>query len=115
MRRRDDGCCNANVAIKYSFALSVLVLFLVGHTARNRRSTALSLTWQEGFSRKAKNERFPAVNLRCRQNLKYENVTWTFGRLGQFLTPKSVPQVQHDYFSSLNQSSHWFLVLLPSS
>jgi len=73
------------------------------------------LLGKKDFPVKKKNERFPAVNLRCRQNLKYENVTWTFGRLGQFITPQSVPQVQHDYLSPLNQSSHWFLVLLPSS
>ena len=49
------------------------------------------LLGKKDFPVKTKNERFPAVNLRCRQNLKYENVTWTFGRLGQFITPKSVP------------------------
>ena len=70
------------------------------------------LLGKKDFPVKTKNERFPAVNLRCRQNLKYENVMWTFGRLGQFITPKSVSQVQHDNFSSLNQLSHWFLVLL---
>jgi len=40
--------------------------------------------------------------------------------LSEFLhsqfAPKSVPHVQHDYFSSFNQSDHRFLALwLPSS
>ena len=36
-----------------------------------------------GFHVKAKNERFTAANSRCRQNLKYENVTSSLGRLRQ--------------------------------
>ena len=58
------------------------------------------------FHVKAKNERFTAANFRCRQNLKYENFTSSFGRLRQNIAPKSVPHVQHDYFSSFNQSNH---------
>ena len=60
----------------------------------------------KGFHVKEKNERFNAVSLRCRQNLKYENFTWSFGRLRQNTAPKSVPRVQPDYFSSFNQSNH---------
>ena len=51
-----------------------------------------------GFHVKAKNERFTAVSSRCRQNLKYENLTSSFGRLRQNIAPKSVPHVQHDHF-----------------
>ena len=29
----------------------------------------------------AKNDKFTAEGLRCRQDLKYENFTWSFGRL----------------------------------
>ena len=36
-----------------------------------------------GFHVKAKNERFFATGSRCRQNLKYENFTSSFGRLRQ--------------------------------
>ena len=71
-----------------------------------------------GFHVKAKSERFTAASSRCRQNLKYENFTSSFGRLCQNIAPKSMPHVQHDYFSSFNQSNHWFVVLLltlPSS
>ena len=69
-----------------------------------------------GFHVKAKSERFTATSFRCRQNLKYGNFTSSFGRLRQNIAPKSVPHVQHDYFSSLNQSNHWFVALsLPSS
>ena len=71
-----------------------------------------------GFHVKAKNERFTAVSFRCRQNLKYENFMSSFGRLRQNIAQKSVPHVQHDYFSSFSQSNHWFvavLLTLPSS
>ena len=64
-----------------------------------------------GFHVKAKNERFNAASSRCRQNLKYENFTGPFGRPRQNMVPKSVPHVQHDYFSSFNQSNHWFVAL----
>ena len=63
----------------------------------------------KGFHVKAKTERFTAASSRCRQNLKYENFTSSFGRLRQNIAPKSVPHVQHDYFSSFNQSNHWFV------
>ena len=42
----------------------------------------------------------------------------SFGRLRQRIVIKCVPRVQHDYFSSFNQSDHCFLALslpLPSS
>ena len=58
-----------------------------------------------GLRVKAKNERFTAVSARRRQNLKYENFTWSFSRLRQNIAPKSVPHVQHDFFlHSTNQS-----------
>ena len=53
----------------------------------------------------AKKERFSAAGFRCRQNLKYENFTSSFGRLRQNIAPKSVPHVQRDYCSSFNQSN----------
>ena len=71
-----------------------------------------------GFHVKAKREISTAASLRCRQNLKYENFTSSFGRLRQNIATKSVPHGQHDYFSSFNQSNHWFVALsltLPSS
>ena len=71
-----------------------------------------------GFHVKAKSERFTAATSRCRQNLKYENSKSSFSRLRQNIGPKSVQHVQHDYFSSFNQSNHWFVALswtLPSS
>ena len=71
-----------------------------------------------GFHVKAKTERFTPASSRCRQNLKYETFTSLFGRLRQKIAAKSVLHVQHDYFSSFNQSNHWFVALsltLPSS
>ena len=59
-----------------------------------------------GYHVKAKNERFTAVISRCRQNFKNENFASSFGTLRQKNAPKSVPHVQHDYFSSFNKSNH---------
>ena len=70
------------------------------------------------FRVRAKKERFTATSSRCRQNLKYENFPSSFGRPRQNIAPKSVSHVQHDYFSSFNQSNYWFvplLLTLPSS
>ena len=63
------------------------------------------------FRVKAMNERFTAAGSRLRQNLKHENFTSSFGRLRQKIALKSVPQVQHDYFSPFDQSNHLFVVL----
>ena len=71
-----------------------------------------------GFHVKAKSERFTAASSRCCHNLIYENFTSSFCRLRKNIAPKSVPHVQQDYFSSFNQSNHWFVALsltLPSS
>ena len=65
----------------------------------------LCLFGTNGFKVNPENEKFLAVGLRCRQNLKYENFTSSFGRLRQNIAQKSVPHVQHDYFSSFNQSN----------
>ena len=59
-----------------------------------------------GFHVKAENEKFTAAGLRCRQNLEYENFTSSFGGLREKIELKSVLHMQHDYFSSLNQSNH---------
>ena len=58
-----------------------------------------------GFHVKAKSERFTAASSRCHQNLKYENFMSSFGRLHPNIAPKSVPHVQHNYFSSFDQSN----------
>ena len=55
------------------------------------------------------NERFTVVFSRCRLNLKSGNFKLSFGRLCQRIGLKCVPHVQHDYFSSFNQSDHCFL------
>ena len=91
-----------HIKIELCVKLSLLRLFHVDHVVQNRR-TALSLVWHEWFSCKGKDERFTAASSRCRQNLKYENFASSFGRLRQNIAPKSVPQVQHNHFSSFNQ------------
>ena len=54
------------------------------------------LAWQE----LVENKSFTTIRLRSRQNLKYEVLRSSFGRLRQKIAPKSVPHVQHDYFST---------------
>ena len=53
-----------------------------------------------GFHVKEESERFTAAGSRCRQNLKYENSTLSFGTSRQKIAAKSVSHVQHDYFFS---------------
>ena len=60
---------------------------------------------------KGKEWRFTTESWRYRQNLKYENFPSSSGRLRQKFAPKGVPHVQHDYFSSFNQSNQWFVAL----
>ena len=62
-----------------------------------------------GFHVKTRNARFTATGSRCRQNLKYENFTSSFGRVRQKIAPKiSMLHVQLDYFSSsFNQSFNY--------
>ena len=60
-----------------------------------------------GFHIKAKNETFTAAGSLCRQNLNYEKLSPKC----QKIAPKCVPHGQHDYFSSFNQSNHWFVAL----
>ena len=64
------------------------------------------------FHIKAKNESCTAPRSSFRQDLKYENFMSSLGRLRQNNVLKSGPHVQHDYFSSFNQSNHWFVALL---
>ena len=102
--RSYDGNCNENVTLKLNFTLSLvfsnysvlITLYKIGEVHFRFLDT-------NGFHVKAKNERFTAASSRCRQNLKYENFTSSFSRLRQNIAPKSVPHVQHDYFSSFNQ------------
>ena len=58
----------------------------------------LCLLGMNGFHVKAKNERFTAVSLHCRQNLKYENFMLSFGRLPHEIAPKGMPREQRNYF-----------------
>ena len=77
------------------------MLYKIGEVTRHFR-----LLTTYGFHMKANNDRFPTAGCR-RQNLKMtENFTLSFGRLRRKNAPKSVPNVQHDHFSSFNQSNH---------
>ena len=58
-----------------------------------------------GFRAEATHKRFTAAGSHC-QNLENENFASSFDRQRQKIAPKSVPHVQHDYFSSFSQSHH---------
>ena len=95
-----------NVTLKLKFAFSQVFCFysrLV--TLYKIGGMHFCLLGTNGFHVKAKNERVTAASSRFRQNLKYENFTSSFARLRQNIVPNIVSQVQHDYFSSFNQSN----------
>ena len=105
--RSYDGFCNESVTSKLTFMIdfafcdhSILVMLY------ERGGVTFRLLSTNGFHVKANSERFTAASSRCRQNLKYENFTSSFARLRQNIAPKSVAHVQHDYFSSSNQSNN---------
>ena len=77
----------------------------IGHVVQNGE-VHYRLVDTNGFLVKAKNQGLTATGSRCRQNLKYENYTSSFSRLRQNIVAKRVLHVQHDYFSSFNQSNH---------
>ena len=105
--RSYDGCCNENVTLKQNFALGyVFCDYSMLITLYKTGELHFRLRGGNGFHVKAKSERFTAGSSRCCQNLKYENFTQAFGRVSQNIATKSVPHVQHDQFSSFNQSNH---------
>ena len=97
--RSYDGCCNENVTLD-SVGYSMLV------TLYKMIEVHFRLPGTIDFHVKAKNESCTAPRSSFRQDLKYENFMSSLGRLHQNNVLKGGPHVQHDYFSSLNQSNH---------
>ena len=91
--------------IELCVKLSLLRLFHVDHVVQNRRS-ALPRAWHEWFSCKVKEGKIYCCELPLSSEPQNEKFPSSFGRLRQNIAPKSVPHVQHDYFSSFNQSNH---------
>ena len=89
--RSYGGRCNENDTFKYNFSLGsvFLRLFNVCHVIRNRQSVLFVFFGPNAFHVKAENEKLIASDLCCRQKLKYENFTSSFGRLRQKLHQKS--------------------------
>ena len=110
-----------HIKIELCVRLSALRLVDVSHVHKIAKVSCRLILPQMVFMSAAKNGRFTVAGSRYRQNLTYENFTLLFGRVRKKIAPNSVPHVphaQHDYFSSLNQSNHWFMALsmpLPSS
>ena len=107
--RSYDGNSKENVSLKLNFALSLLRLFHVDHVVQNRRSAL-------ACHNKGKEGKIYCCDLSSKPQIwKFPVVVW---QTSQNIAPKSVLHVQHDYFSSFNQSNHWFVALsltLPSS
>ena len=101
--------------------LSVLRLFQVGHVVQNKRTVLKSLLGTNGFHVKTKDETSTSrarVVVRTSKMkishccLRWKTITSRLRlRLRQKIALKSVPHAQHDYFSSFNQSYHWFVAL----
>ena len=101
-----DGNCKENFTLKLNFTLNLVFCdYSVFITLYKIGEVHFRLLGTNGFHVKAKSERFIAASSRCRHKIKYENFTSSFGRLRQNIAPKSVPHVQHDYFSSFKQSN----------
>ena len=76
------------------------------------------LAWYERFSCKGKEWKIYCWELALSSEPQIRKFHVVFGRLRQNIARKSVPHVQHDHFSSSNQSNHWFVAIwltLPSS
>jgi len=97
--------------------LSILRLFHVDHVVQNRR-TALSVAWYQWFSRKGKEWKIYCCELALSsepQIWKFHIVFWQ--TMSKHCTKEHAARAAN-YFSSFNQSNHWFVVLLltlPSS
>ena len=89
--------------------LTFLRLFQVGHFVTNKRG-ARSFAWHEWFSCKGKD-----LLLRYRVVVKTSIIsrTSTLGRLSKKIASKSESYVQHDYFSSFNQSNNLVPMVSP--
>ena len=110
--RSYDGNCNENASLKLNFcSIEVFCDYSMLITLYKISGVHFRLLGTSGFRAKARNQRLTAASSRCLQNLEHENFTSSFGSLRQNIAPKSVPQVQHDYFSWFNQSNHWFVAL----
>ena len=99
-----DGCCTENVTLKWNVGLGeVFCDYYRLVTLYKTGQAYFRLLGTNGSHVKAKIERLTAAASRCRQKLKYETFTWSFGRLRQNNAPKSVSYV-HDHFPrSTNQ------------
>ena len=105
--RSYDSCCKESVTPKYNFALCLVFCnyYSMFVTLYKVGKVYFRFLGMNSFHVMAKNERFTAAGSRCHQNLKYQNLTLSFGRLCQKIAPKSVPYKQQEYFSSFKQSN----------
>ena len=87
--RSYDGCCDENDTLKYNFSLGYGKCFYDYSIFVALYEKCTFAFGTNGFHLKAENEKIIAAGLRCRQNLKYENFTSSFGRLRQKLHQKA--------------------------
>jgi len=114
--RSYDDYCSENVTLKLNFALSSIICdYSMLITLYKIGELHFRLLGTNGFHLKAKNES-------CELALPSEPQIWKFHvffwQILQNIALKSVLHVQHDSFSSFNQSNQWFVTFsltLPSS
>ena len=118
--RSYDGCCNENDTLKLTLrqVKFFMIIPYLSHYTKQVKCTFVCLARMAVILR----QRMKILSLRVCVVVRTSNTVWKFHvvlwQTTSNIAPKSVPHVQHDYFSSFSQSSHWFMALswsLPSS
>ena len=110
--RSHDGNCKENVTLKLNFALSwVSCDYSMLITLCKIGGVHFRLLGTDGVHLKANNERFSPASSRCRQNLKYENFTSSFGRQqGVYAnTTSTAARTSSENVTSLFRSHFWII------
>lgn len=82
--------------------LNVLRLFQAGDVVYEIGEVSFHVIGINSFHVSKENERFIAVQMSCRQNLKFQNLTSSIARLRQRNVFKRSLHVQSDHFFSFN-------------
>ena len=87
LRRSPQRKQHLKISLFVRFSVSTIIPWLSRYTKQGK--CTFSFFGTNAFHVKAEDEKLIAADLRCRQSLKYENFTSSFGRLCQKLHQKS--------------------------
>ena len=104
------ACVAAGCVTKYRRFLSVCDAGYVGHVVWNRWRV-LSLAWHKWFSCEGRERKIYRCGRALSSEPQISNFLVVIWQTTSKIALKSVPHVQHDYFSLFNQSNHWFVAL----